>query len=482
MAYASSFSFTDFYVTQGAAADDLNAGTMYTGGGQTYTNDGPCETYANCDVAAGAPLRWDIDNNNGGAGWGTTAVGDYVRIDTAGTKELGIVTALAVGADPDVIEVRSALAAGITQPVNAKNCNVGGAFEHAQAAADLLEALSNEDTIGPVRINIKRHAGNPYDEAFDIDTNAGTALRPITVEGYNTAPGDIDWTTSTDRTKFLPTAVAGTAVIYVDEPFIRLLNLDCETAVAAKHGFHVDALGDKGVMLNCRGKGTTNSINVNGNAQDYIAARCLFEDGTDTARFNASYGRFLSNIVRGGSVRGLYTTASYAAIAGNLIYDNAGDGVLAFNNIFTRTVCVDNIIADNGGDGIDLGTEADLESNVITGNIIAHNGGWGIAGTATNGRFAVLDYNMLYGNTTGAVQDIEAGGDLIDNSLHDDETNAPFTGANAAARAANFYELTAAAEGIQQYFADTNFDTWPDAGSAQVQPRTVQLVGGGLAR
>ena len=485
MAYSGSKDFYDYRMTQGAAAHDDNAGTMFTGGGQVYTNDGPHRANANCTVVNIGGLRWTIENI-ANTGWGDTQLLDAVRIDTAGNKELGIVTALAVGADTDIIEVRSALLGGITAGGPGLNCNVGGAFATLNAMTDLLESLSNDDNVGPVRENIKRHGGIPYVQACDIDTNAGTSLRPITIEAYNTIPGDIDPMTSTDRAKFEPDAgafaAAGNpnAVIEQTQNFYRLLNLDCETAVAGKYGIYVS--GDDCSVLNVRCEAPSTGFYAT-TANRGVFERLLIEV-SGSPQFRATgHVRLLRSIIRNGSGDGvgLYTEDTMLDCE---IYGNGGDGVVLVAGILKGCTINGNIIADNGGDGIDFGLETDLEANVITNNIIAHNGAWGIANTSgANHRFALIDYNMIYGNTTGAVQDIEAGGDLIDDSEHDNEADAPFTGANAGARAANFYELTKDAKQVLQYFADTNFETYPDAGAAQAKGGgAVQLVGGGLVR
>ena len=98
--------------------------------------------------------------------------------------------------------------------------------------------------------------------------------------------------------------------------------------------------------------------------------------------------------------------------------------------------------------------------------------GFGIDVTATTAEtLSQFNFNNMYGNVCGTVnvQGPCASGVIIlpDPSSHNDYVNNPFTGADAAARAANFYQLTSAAKQVKQLFADTNYTTYPDLGAQQ---------------
>ena len=128
-----------------------------------------------------------------------------------------------------------------------------------------------------------------------------------------------------------------------------------------------------------------------------------------------------------------------------------------------------------GGSNINTGGSTD--TTVITSKI-----GFGIASSVTGGpyRLGVNAYNNIYGNACGPIQTFAGNADgtvsLLDNGLHNDATNAPFSGSSnlgatgAAARLGNGYALTAACIGVSQHLPatiGTADSSYPDLGAIQ---------------
>jgi hypothetical protein len=119
----------NFYVRAGGAADNGGSGDT----------DSHKETYANVTATSIGSGVTDLDNNNGGAGWGTTADGDWICHDTAGTKELLLVTDITQGGgDADVIRVVTISETPITTTTGV-SVKVGGAFDTVTLGNDSLE-------------------------------------------------------------------------------------------------------------------------------------------------------------------------------------------------------------------------------------------------------------------------------------------------------------------------------------------------------
>jgi hypothetical protein len=130
---------------------------------------------------------------------------------------------------------------------------------------------------------------------------------------------------------------------------------------------------------------------------------------------------------------------------------------------WTYTICTTAAVASN----IDCSAGTANSSN-LTSNI-----GFGIASSVTGGpyRLGVFSHNNLFGNACGPIQTFAGNADgtvsLLDNGLYNDSANDPFTGSTAAARLANYYQLAGAAKNVMQYFANTNYVTYPDLGALQ---------------
>lgn len=170
--------FTEFFVTKGANASNLNGGgpNIDTGNG-----DGPIDTTANATATHIGAGEHTIVDNVGGF-FDSAAVGDWICWDTGGAKELAIIT---VVTDPTNITVQTPDTTEFSALLN-KAVNVGGAW----ATIDFALSTITTDFVNAVsdlpRINVK---GGAYPELATI-ANAGTDVVPITLEGYKTAVGD----------------------------------------------------------------------------------------------------------------------------------------------------------------------------------------------------------------------------------------------------------------------------------------------------
>ncbi len=170
--------FNEFYVPKGSAVADTNGGTMYTGNGQTYTNDGPCVTKPN-GSSSGDGLTITNDNEDG---WGPAAADDWICFDTSGTKDFAPIASVS----GDVITVPAGW--GVTTSASGKIVTVGGAWATIQHAADTITTAWAGNFNVP-RVNIKYDAA-AYAEDVDFDINSGSATVPLIFQGYLTSAGD----------------------------------------------------------------------------------------------------------------------------------------------------------------------------------------------------------------------------------------------------------------------------------------------------
>jgi hypothetical protein len=137
---------------------------------------------------------------------------------------------------------------------------------------------------------------------------------------------------------------------------------------------------------------------------------------------------------------------------------------------WTYTICLTAAIAAN----------IDCNAGTANADNLTSKIGFGIASSVTAGPYhlGVNAYNNLYGNICGPIQTFAGNADgtvsLLDNGLHNDTANAPFTGGNAAARLANGYTLNTTigiVKSFRQYLPaaiGTVDSTYPDAGAIQV--------------
>lgn len=160
---------TEFFLTHGAAANDLNGGGPSLG-----ADDGPVQTSANVDSdVAGTTLT---DNSNA---WSGSSVGDWLTFDTAGSQDRARIVSID-GSDAVVTPA-------VTGSQSGKSIRVGGAFATVDGALSVLQRTMTDVDGNPPRLNIKADASYTGDAVCDYDGNEDA---PIFVRGYTNTPGD----------------------------------------------------------------------------------------------------------------------------------------------------------------------------------------------------------------------------------------------------------------------------------------------------
>jgi len=226
-------SFSEYRVTKGASASNVN------GGGPRFgANDGP--TYA---LAAGANGATAVDNGANsdvtdlsGGKWGDTQVDDMLCFDTAGLKEFAMVMAIDVGANENLITVFPQLTAAAE-----KACNVCGAWKSVNhAAATAANATFTNAAADPIRVSIGPGTYAPSDgpDSDEVEfLHAGMVGQPITFEGYKTNPGDLDTGVKEDFPTIDGEAgalQAGTLLMGAGIDYLRVRNLHILAETASK--------------------------------------------------------------------------------------------------------------------------------------------------------------------------------------------------------------------------------------------------------
>jgi hypothetical protein len=168
---------TNYYV-------DAATGSDSNGGHPFAISASKADTTA---VIVGGTI-FDI-TNNAADGWGTSAADDGVSFDAGNGIVYGIVSAVA----GNVLTVDFQKSAAPTGTLTNRTTIVGGAWWTINMATDVIDNSWANPAGDPITIWVKNGS---YNELATID-NAGTALLPITLEGYNTTEGDgwdYDWT------------------------------------------------------------------------------------------------------------------------------------------------------------------------------------------------------------------------------------------------------------------------------------------------
>lgn len=179
---------TEFYITGGSSKSDVNGG-----GPRLGTNDGPVYTTADATVAGGTPT---IITDNTGSPWSGAQADDWVCWDSAGVKEFRRIVSIS-GTD-------ATMSSSMTAGAN-KNVNVGGAWSTDLALTFVTTSFVNAAADAP-RLNIKSNASITLSAARTTAT--ATITVPITIEGYNSAVGDLlaeTWAQSHNSYGFLTT-------------------------------------------------------------------------------------------------------------------------------------------------------------------------------------------------------------------------------------------------------------------------------------
>jgi len=446
-------SYTEFFIS--AAGDHRNGGS----------SSGPAIEMSTCVDPQNSSVIVDVL----GGGWYGAAVGDWICWDIDGLRERARVVAIA-GDEATVSKP-------LTTDGSAKVSRVKGAFPSLQFAMNTVDTTLVNAAGDPPRINVPSSS-----ICESVATSVpGTASIPITVEAYHLQPGDLRGTNT--RTAVQPGSVPDVAAFIINHPYIIIRNMDVQVQAAGKDGFYINS--DYSTLINCRAKAPRSAISVS-YKQHCVIQSCLFEESGTTAyacaELNAYNSKIINNTVRNSlpGAKGATLYPSGTIIAFNRFVGNATSGVLLTAG---RGAFLFNDIADNGGAGLDIGLNLDLPGSVLFGNNIAFNHGWGVAvGGTTRRYFSWGDWNNISNNASGQVQDVTNGGPLLATLEHTDLINSPYTGASAAQRQANGYELSAAAKAIASPRGDDLVSRF-DLGAVQSAPPASTgglLVHGGM--
>ncbi len=322
---------TNLYV-DGAVGSNVNGGS----------NDGVAkETYANVDAALQGGTVYHLDNNNGGAGWGTTADDDVICYDTGANIEFCKVTDItAGGGDADVIEVDAAPSGGLTDLAGV-NVNVGGAWSTMNFACAMVESTNwlNIAT-DPITIWVK---GGAYPELATIG-NISSATLTTTLEGYKDNVGD-GW----------------------DQVFTDLPKMD-------GNGNTVN-VGIRSGVGNANLNWSVKHIWVNDSSGGGIFAT------TATDQIRVMHCKMSGNTGWGGQCDG-DSLWLYNEVSGN------GSGGIDCD---ASTIVFGNEIFGNGATGVEI------QGGVVVGNLIYDHTGSNICNSAISSRTLLCAYNTIDG-------------------------------------------------------------------------------------
>lgn len=351
---------TEFFITQGSAADNTLGG-----GPRLGTNDGPVYTTADSTVAAGSLTT--ITDNAGT--WSGVQADDFISWNPSGStwERRRVVSNNGDG----TITVDSACTAGAN-----RTCNVGGAWATTAAIGYVYNTMVNAAGDNP-RINIK--AGT-YSNAFTSYMQTGSSTVSITVEGYTTTPGDggrativtssTSYTTIDGNTKHyciyknlnlsFRGGGANFALRLYDAQYVRVINVKIEGTTSynsnATSGPYYTVFHNcefyrcyMGAMYGVKVHGCTyhgSSYGING--ADVNVVDSVFYDITTAAIYNTSspnhYARLIRNNTFDNCAKGIHfeSTMGMNAAVENNVFINCTTGmasatagqVYSLNNAF----------------------------------------------------------------------------------------------------------------------------------------------------
>lgn len=124
---------------------------------------------------------------------------------------------------------------------------------------------------------------------------------------------------------------------------------------------------------------------------------------------------------------------AFVTFIGCLIYDGDGDGIRITGDAQGCYTIINCTIVDHAGDGISVaGSDGLRQTGTIRNNIIAYNGAYGLSSPTSGPDLSHfdIDYNVVYGNTSGAydgdwsagANDVTITGDPFSNRAGDDYT------------------------------------------------------------
>ena len=400
---------TNFYV-------DVATGSNINGGSSAGTYK---ETYANVDaIVNGAPPFYRLDNNNGGAGWGTTADGDWICYDTGVNVEFCKVTDItdAGGGDADIIRVEAIAPTTLTD-LSAVNVRVGGSWATIDFPLNMIDTTWLNAAGDPITIWIKNGS---YPELATVH-NAGTVVLVITVEGYNTTEGDgwdFDWDGN------LPTMDGGginnygirTSVGGGDAYWIfKHLRVTNSTGEGFKFGTGTDDYVD---VIHCKAD-LNDLFGIRGD-NNCTVFRCeVGGNGGDGIRLDNA-AAILENDVYANTDIGIYVNGG--VVENNQVWDHADTGIY-WNTTSTFPLVVRHNTIDGNFDNV-FGTGANAASigikfakgtaveSLVEYNLI-HNNDVAIHAVAASPK-AVSFYNWMGNNNSANVNWPAGEGDSAD--------------------------------------------------------------------
>jgi hypothetical protein len=284
-----------------------------------------------------------LDNDNGGSGWGTAAVNDFICWDYDGTPQWAVILELSYGADDDVIRV-DAIAGAIANAT--KNVHVGGAWATIDHPLSMVDnAWVNSGTsLGPITIWVK---GGAYPERATI-LNAGTTLLPITLEGYDSTEGDqstsayadlpiMDGDSQNDNVGIRTGITSGLAWIIKG------------ISVIDSSGAGIFEAGDVDLVIqeHCRASG---NAGLGSNVDNY----CQFLNGEYSSNGGGGIQCDAGCTVKGNNIysnTGYGINAVSTSVAGNQFWDNTGAAIVT-NSAATPDFVIEGNTIDGGYDNV----------------------------------------------------------------------------------------------------------------------------------
>jgi len=306
---------TNFHITGGSAASDVNGG-----GPRLGTNDGPTLALTtNVTAVLVSGTTYTLENTDN-TGWGDTAIDDCGTWDAGGTKERFKVTALAVGGDTDIIQVTAF--ASITV-ASAKSVNICGAWANDLALTFLTTAYVNA-AADPPKLNIKGNASITLSTARITGTS--TVGVPIAIAGYSASAGDLEaetWPVAHGAAGFLtttgyPTLTLGTNALTLGD----FTGLYCCIVASSRAGNAI-----------VRGQNVSNFRVRCVNTANSGSAACV-SSGTGGTHLDCEYSTSgaSSGAVIGGGTNDVFETCRITSVSGDLISTSAA--ILALRCLF----------------------------------------------------------------------------------------------------------------------------------------------------
>ncbi|MDD4890336.1 MAG: right-handed parallel beta-helix repeat-containing protein [Phycisphaerae bacterium] len=438
--------YTEFYVTKGAAANNLNGG-----GPRMGVDDGPVASIADATAVAVSATEWSI-TNNGGTGWGDSAVDDMVLFDAAGEKLSACISQLSYGGNANVILVVETITDWGPGVRANKAIRVGGAWATIQYAATTAITLKVNAAGDPPRVNI---GPGTWDEEVTFANNGTTAI-PITFEGYSATAGDLRETNT--RVLVQPTSITGSAAVTVSGTEVILRNVYARSEVAAKIGLAVT--GNYNTIIGCQGHSTTTyGIYSTGTGGKF--SRCIVDGCGDAVGDHGFYVYGNSSIVADCVAQncvgnGFYVPGTYCLVLRCRAYGNGTDGIRMDSS---TALCVECEASYNTGHGINVVTQGSTVVNIIVSCVA-----WGNTDTdiACNDGGANRYFGLF---TDNFYEDIHAN--LLPIGLHNNTTDNPYVGTSLATCVANDWKKSLAASGRGSYslLLPDGLTSYPDAGA-----------------